>query len=266
MTTLFGPLGNLLEIDCPAPQIDVSRRRSSSANRTIDGSMYVQLGALTLRTAVWEFPRELEDLQPLLDMYYGLYGNGPFYWYDPIAASTNMLQPGVAIPGVAGPWGVGWEAVAGTISAEGSGVLRIDAASSAQSLYTVPVLPSTEYTARAERVAGGAANASIQVEWLDSLGSVVGATSTSSGTGLVSVTATSHASAASARIVLAPVEADYVDISKVRLSEGQETSWLSGRGMGAWAIVAMTEVYNFTEEDGWPSEMTHTATLQEVLA
>lgn len=45
---------------------------------------------------------ELEDsLHTIKDFYDGVYGDGPFYWNDPYATTTNLLPPHWAAPGLA---------------------------------------------------------------------------------------------------------------------------------------------------------------------
>lgn len=53
-----------------------------------------------------------ENIQIIKDFYDGLYGDGPFYWLDPFAMSSNVLAPHYAAPMLSG---LDWPSLSATI-------------------------------------------------------------------------------------------------------------------------------------------------------
>lgn len=100
----IGRLGALVEVYSTPDGHSVSQERASSARTTLGGRKVVSLAARGHRT--WSFsgsagkPLELAALQGFAR---GDFGAGPFWWVDPWAAQTNVLDPRDAAIEV--PWG-----------------------------------------------------------------------------------------------------------------------------------------------------------------
>lgn len=93
----------------PAPQ---SGMQADSTTRVVENQLLsgrtsiTRSGATSRRfTSSWLGPLNATDIEDSLhtikDFYDGVYGDGPFYWNDPYATTTNMLPPHWAAPGLA---------------------------------------------------------------------------------------------------------------------------------------------------------------------
>lgn len=100
----IGKLGALVEVYSTPDGHSVSQERDSSTRTTLGGRKVVRLAARGHRT--WSFsgsggkPLELAALQGFAR---GDFGPGPFWWVDPWAQQSNLLDPRDAAIEV--PWG-----------------------------------------------------------------------------------------------------------------------------------------------------------------
>lgn len=93
----------------PAPQ---SGMQAGSTTRVVENQLLsgrtsiTRSGATSRRfTSSWLGSLNASDIEDSLhtikDFYDGVYGDGPFYWNDPYATTTNLLPPHWAAPGLA---------------------------------------------------------------------------------------------------------------------------------------------------------------------
>ena len=93
----------------PAPQSGMQADSNTRVieNQLLSGRTSVTRSGATSRrfTSSWLGSLNASDIQDSLhtikDFYDGVYGDGPFYWNDPYATTTNLLPPHWAAPGLA---------------------------------------------------------------------------------------------------------------------------------------------------------------------
>jgi hypothetical protein len=173
-----------------------------------------------------------DEIDNLVALEQGAYGPGPFRFYDPFAAQTNMLPDVLAAAGTGpAPWR--WVGYDKATALAGGPIELADGRTLAQSLIPqqtltfpvrnnnadpIPVFPGRAYTASAH-LAGGLGT--ISLVWTDAAGDIItsGAVMSDFTTGRISATGE------------APVNAAGV---LIRISAGDITSSLNLQG-AAWA-------------------------------
>lgn len=106
MTTLIGAYGALHEIRSPRANLPLEIARPSSETILLSGRRVAQRSPLSAREWKWKFSAaDVDDLAKLIGLEQGVYGNGPWFWYDKTAAKLNMLDDIVAAAGMGvEPW------------------------------------------------------------------------------------------------------------------------------------------------------------------
>lgn len=96
----IGPFGCLRPIACLPPQIEAPSPRPSSRGVTIWGVPFTQQAPRRASTYTLELgPATPELIRELVALEHGSYGPPPWRWYNPYAATLNMLPQGAAVPG-----------------------------------------------------------------------------------------------------------------------------------------------------------------------
>lgn len=262
--TYLGPLGGLLAVRSPAPNIPASRARPTSVQRTLDGNAYVQLGQLSGREFTWSIVRSTPaEIDNLVALWHGTYGKPPFYWYEPLSAVVNMLKPEAASP-FAVDGKTGWSLLSGTGPlADGGAVapyahsLSIPTVSTTAISAVAPILPGRSYAAWGVVTTAGSELFTAQVVFCDAAGAVLAGgegTVSTAATGIRSwattVTGAAPANAAGVRVkLISPAGASTVRVPIVRLAETTVplTRWHHGRGLPEVAITYVPE----TLQQGW---------------
>jgi hypothetical protein len=92
-------------IKAPSSGLNASPVGWSSTQQLLNGGAFVKRSRATHREFNMNWLGSLnsteQSLQTIKDYYDGLYGDGPFYWLDPYAMSSNILPPQWAAPGIA---------------------------------------------------------------------------------------------------------------------------------------------------------------------
>jgi hypothetical protein len=105
---LLGPLGNLLPVPYPQSGMDWGTNRDAEVTELVSGGRHVYRRPTPFRTYKCTWKGGTPDLQNLLDLYNGVYGDGPFYLLDFNYTSGNRLPSrwasGYMLRAVAGPW------------------------------------------------------------------------------------------------------------------------------------------------------------------
>lgn len=246
MTTWLGPLGNLREFKCPPPH-PVAASRASATLVTLGGVAKVQRAPRRVRTLTWSFAEESpDDIRELLALELGVYGIGPYWWYDPVAAGLQMLPVGVASPGLGGDELFGTSGTAAldyaTVAPYALGVTGSGEAEAP----VVPVFVGRTYIAAAEV----SADARLRLRWVNSAGATISNTDGSTGTTRRTVSGTAPANSVGVKVVLDPTSSvAEVNFSQLQLTEGSSAlTWEPGPGMPQLSIVGgLEQVYQLAD-------------------
>jgi hypothetical protein len=96
----FGTREYMQWIACPAVDMPSSKHGWSSKLDYLSGGASVRRSTAAHKEYVltWPGTSSRDDIRPILDYADGLYGDGPFYWLDPIAMDRNVLPQWFASP------------------------------------------------------------------------------------------------------------------------------------------------------------------------
>ena len=104
-TVYFGNGSSQQWIKAPSTGLNASPVGWSSTQQLLDGRAFVKRSRASHREFNMNWLGSLNStetsLQTIKDYHDGLYGDGPFYWLDPYAMSSNILPPQWAAPGLA---------------------------------------------------------------------------------------------------------------------------------------------------------------------
>lgn len=110
-TVYFGNATYQTWIKAPQSGMDASPTGYSNKMDFLNGGSSVRRSKRTHREYAMSWSGEMnnvdasQSLYVLKDFYDGLYGDGPFYWVDPFASTSNILPPHWAAPMLAeGEW------------------------------------------------------------------------------------------------------------------------------------------------------------------
>lgn len=257
LVTWIGPLGNLMPMRVGPSGVTATRFQATTTDRTIGGGTSVQIGPLGARMfewpLAWATPDEIANLVALQQ---GVYGSGPFWWYDPVAVERNMLHPSTATPGLDGI--EGWIAgTSTTISTPTVGNLVVNGLSAHTS--TMPVIPGRTYTGAAEATA----TSRVTLSWRDASFVEVGTEVGADGTGRRTVSGVAPAGAAGVRLVIELPVSGLATLSRMQLTETDAPiGWFPGVGVPQVAILPPEETYRSTRD---VTSVDYSVTLQEVL-
>jgi hypothetical protein len=108
-TMLFGPLGHMLEVPWPQTGMGWNVNRDSEETALVSGGRHVYTAPTPFRRYSVSYKGGTAGLQPLADLYAGVYGPGPFYLVDFNYTEGNILPTRWAtaylLAYVAGSWG-----------------------------------------------------------------------------------------------------------------------------------------------------------------
>lgn len=110
-TMLFGPIGRQVGIPWPESGMSMDFNLTTETTDLLSGEQSVWRAPLTYKSFNMSWKGGSDALQPLIDVHAGLYGQGPYYICDPIAAiqGNNLLPAKWASPflleHVANGWG-----------------------------------------------------------------------------------------------------------------------------------------------------------------
>lgn len=90
---LFGPIGRQVEIPWPQSGMGVDLNLYTESTDLLSGEQSVYRAPISYKTFNMSWKGGATQLQPLMDVYAGVYGNGPYYITDPLGAiqGTNLL-------------------------------------------------------------------------------------------------------------------------------------------------------------------------------
>lgn len=90
---LFGPVGRQVEIPWPDSGMGVDNNLTTETTPLLSGEQAVYRAPVTYKTYSMSWKGGSTKLQPLLDVHSGVFGNGPYYISDPLAAAqgANLL-------------------------------------------------------------------------------------------------------------------------------------------------------------------------------
>lgn len=90
----FGPIGRQIGIPWPDTGMSIDYSLTTEQTPLLSGEQSIWRAPLTYKTYNMSWTSNSERLQPLLDVHAGLYGQGPYYITDPVAAvQGNNLFP-----------------------------------------------------------------------------------------------------------------------------------------------------------------------------
>lgn len=92
-TMLFGPIGNQVEIPWPQSGMGSDVNLATETTQLLSGEQAVYRAPVTYKTFNMSWKAGATKLQPLIDVYSGVYGNGPYYITDMLAGvqGYNLL-------------------------------------------------------------------------------------------------------------------------------------------------------------------------------
>ena len=90
---LFGPIGRQVEVPWPESGMGVDNNLTTETTTLLSGEQSVYRAPVSYKTYSMSWKGGATKLQPLLDVHSGVYGNGPYYLSDPLAAAqgANLL-------------------------------------------------------------------------------------------------------------------------------------------------------------------------------
>ncbi|WP_346924985.1 hypothetical protein [uncultured Arthrobacter sp.] len=93
-TMLFGPIGRQIGVPWPDSGMSMDNNLLTETTDLLNGEQSVWRAPLTYRSYGMSWKGGSDALQPLVDVHAGLYGQGPYYITDPLAAiQGNNLLP-----------------------------------------------------------------------------------------------------------------------------------------------------------------------------
>lgn len=110
-TMLFGPIGRQVGVPWPESGMSIDNNLSTETTDLLSGEQAVWRAPLTYKSYNMSWRGSSDALQPIIDVHAGLYGQGPYYISDPVAAiqGNNLLPAKWASPfmlqHVANGWG-----------------------------------------------------------------------------------------------------------------------------------------------------------------
>jgi hypothetical protein len=107
---LFGPIGRQVEVPWPLSGMGSDVNLYTETTDLLSGEQAVYRAPVTYKTYNMNWKTGSEKLQPLIDMYAGVYGTGPYYMTDPIAGvqGNNLLPAKWAAPHLLAHTSNGW--------------------------------------------------------------------------------------------------------------------------------------------------------------
>ena len=90
---LFGPVGRQVEIPWPDSGMGVDNNLTTEVTALLSGEQAVYRAPVSYKTYSMSWKGGSTKLQPLIDVHSGVFGNGPYYISDPLAAAqgANLL-------------------------------------------------------------------------------------------------------------------------------------------------------------------------------
>lgn len=90
-TMLFGPLGRMQPIPYPEADMSWDTDRDTEETTLLSGGRHVYEAPTPFRRYKLQYKGGTADLQPLVDIYNGVYGKGPYYLLDFNYSAGNLL-------------------------------------------------------------------------------------------------------------------------------------------------------------------------------
>lgn len=98
----FGTVERMSWVPCPAINAGIGVRNWSEDGNYLSGGAWVNRSVASARQYSFSWnPMPNESLAKVLNYFDGLYGDGPFYFIDPFAETTNLLPAWLAAPRLA---------------------------------------------------------------------------------------------------------------------------------------------------------------------
>lgn len=90
---LFGPIGRQVEVPWPQSGMGADNNLDTETTPLLSGEQAVYRAPVTYKTFNMSWKGGATSLQGIIDVHAGVYGNGPYYITDPLAAAqgTNLL-------------------------------------------------------------------------------------------------------------------------------------------------------------------------------
>ena len=91
---LFGPIGRQVEVPWPLSGMSSDVNLTTETTELLSGEQSVYRAPISYKTYNMTWKTSSAKVQPIIDVYSGIYGNGPYYITDPIAGvQGNNLLP-----------------------------------------------------------------------------------------------------------------------------------------------------------------------------
>lgn len=90
---LFGPVGRQVEVPWPDSGMSMDNNLTTEVTPLLSGEQAVYRAPVSYKTYNMSWKGGSTKLQPILDVHSGVFGNGPYYVSDPLAAAqgSNLL-------------------------------------------------------------------------------------------------------------------------------------------------------------------------------
>ena len=90
---LFGPIGRQVEVPWPQSGMGVDNNLATETTPLLSGEQAVYRAPVTYKTFNMSWKGGVQNLQGIVDVHSGVYGNGPYYITDPLwgTQSSNLL-------------------------------------------------------------------------------------------------------------------------------------------------------------------------------
>ena len=107
---MFGPVGRQVEVPWPLSGMGSDVNLVTETTALLSGEQAVYRAPVSYKTYNMSWKAGSAKLQPFIDVYSGVYGNGPYYVTDPVAAleGNNLLQAKWAAPYMLAHTSNGW--------------------------------------------------------------------------------------------------------------------------------------------------------------
>src|SRR6478752_4161277 len=97
---LLGNQRKLLRVPCPLSPLEMPNTGFLSTNQLANGDLQINRSSLSHKEFQFNWLGTRDEIQPILDMFSGMWGPGPFHFLNPFAANNavNLAPPHWSAP------------------------------------------------------------------------------------------------------------------------------------------------------------------------
>jgi hypothetical protein len=172
---IISNINRRFEVPWPLTGMTQVHNRVAESTTLINGEQYVYRAPVPYKTYNMSWAGGVEGVQPILDLYDGVYGKGPFYITEPLATLTgkNLLPPQWASCYMLADMANGWGSpqAIGSLGSPADNYVQFTGKAGASTKFpypvTVPVVPGQQYFFTAWGGASAGATAGVLVSMFD---------------------------------------------------------------------------------------------------